>query len=202
MGLIKNKKVQNIWFFTHEFYWFVARNSLKPKILQAYFIQIMKASLNSQMNGDVERLCKDILTQTHNSITELRNLLELYSLFHEIFLPVYIDLTTNDPLSVCALQCNVLVFFCFFFPYFTLVSDLSLFHVAIFSCCNISTLHSFCISIFSCSTFSVLYYFYVALSSFCILSCCTLSTLHFSLVALYRVPVFIFFVLHICHVHF
>ena len=55
------------------------------------------------MNGDVERLCKDILTQTHNSITELRNLLELYSLFHEIFLPVYIDLTTNDPLSVCAL---------------------------------------------------------------------------------------------------
>ena len=33
MGLTKNKKVQNIWFFTHEFYWFVARNSLKPKIL-------------------------------------------------------------------------------------------------------------------------------------------------------------------------
>ena len=60
------------------------------------------------MNGDVERLCKDILTQTHNSMTELRNLLFIYCIiylftFHEIFLPVYIDLTTNDPLSVCAL---------------------------------------------------------------------------------------------------
>ena len=71
------------------------------------------------MNGDVERLCKDILTQTHNSMTELRNLLFIYCIIYlftfsrDFFTSVYRSDNERPVICLCTIvQCSC---FCFFF---------------------------------------------------------------------------------------
>ena len=62
---------------SHGFQWSVLsiapRNTLKRKILEAYFIKIMVPSLNRQMNSDVLTLFRNGITETRNPKCTVNN---------------------------------------------------------------------------------------------------------------------------------
>ena len=126
-----------------------------------------KRKLGSKDTGD------DVFNTSLVYLAQFKVLKKLY-----LKLSVYNGTLTDDPLSVCAFLCTLLVKI---FSKFTL--SLYFHHVALFPCCilfmfcyfqctlfpccTLFMLHFFHIVFFSCCTFCVLHSFHMALSSCC-----------------------------------
>ena len=109
--------------------------------------------------------------------------------------PVYNGPLRNDPLSVCAFLCTLLV---------QLIRNFTLsYHILMFPMSTFLVLHSFYVTIFLCWIFPMLHFFLIPLFSFFALSftflffsCCTFSILHSFHFAFFQF--YIFFILQ-CH---
>ena len=129
-----------------------------------------KRKLGSKDTGD------DVFNTSLVYLAQFKVLKKLY-----LKLSVYNGTLTDDPLSVCAFLCTLLV------KIFSKLHSITI----LSSCCTFSGLHSFHVLLFPMYTFPVLHSLHVALFSYCIL-----FMLHFLRVALFSYGTL--FVLH-CH---